>query len=46
MAAIHASQHAARAAASYQRAHEEAADRAAVKFLAATGQSAKGMYRT
>ncbi len=31
---------------SYQRAHEEAADRAAVKFLAATSQSAKGMYET
>ena len=31
---------------SYQRAHEEQADRAAVKFLAATGQSAKGMYET
>jgi predicted Zn-dependent protease len=31
---------------SYQRAHEEAADRAAVKFLNATGQSAKGMYET
>jgi len=31
---------------SYQRAHEEAADRAAVKYLAATGQSPKGMYDT
>ncbi len=31
---------------SYQRAHEEAADRAAVKYLAATNQSAKGMYET
>ncbi|MEX0752859.1 MAG: M48 family metalloprotease [Xanthobacteraceae bacterium] len=31
---------------SYQRAHEEQADRAGVKFLAATGQSAKGMYET
>jgi predicted Zn-dependent protease len=31
---------------SYQRAHEEAADRAAVKFLTATNQSAKGMYET
>ncbi len=31
---------------SYQRAHEEAADRAAVKFLNATNQSAKGMYET
>jgi predicted Zn-dependent protease len=29
---------------SYQRAQEEQADRAGVKFLAATGQSAKGMY--
>jgi len=31
---------------SYQRAQEEQADRAGVKFLAATGQSAKGMYTT
>lgn len=31
---------------SYQRAQEEAADRAAVKFLSATGQSAKGMAST
>jgi predicted Zn-dependent protease len=31
---------------SYQRAHEEQADRAAVKFLAATSQSPKGMYET
>jgi predicted Zn-dependent protease len=31
---------------SYQRAQEEQADRAAVKFLNATGQSAKGMYET
>jgi predicted Zn-dependent protease len=47
MAAVYASQHAAqRTLLSYQRAHEEAADRAAVKFLAATGQSAKGMYET
>ncbi|MFN3350220.1 M48 family metalloprotease [Pseudorhodoplanes sp.] len=47
MAAIHATQHAAqRSLLSYQRAHEEAADRAAVKFLSATGQSAKGMYET
>jgi predicted Zn-dependent protease len=47
MAAILGSQHAAqRSLLSYQRAHEEAADRAAVKFLAATGQSAKGMYET
>ncbi len=47
MAAIMGSQHAAqRSILSYQRAHEEAADRAAVKYLAATGQSAKGMYET
>jgi predicted Zn-dependent protease len=31
---------------SYQRTQEEAADRAGVKYLAATGQSAKGMYET
>ena len=31
---------------SYQRAQEEQADRGGVKFLAATGQSAKGMYDT
>ena len=31
---------------SYQRAQEESADRAAVKFLNATQQSAKGMYTT
>jgi predicted Zn-dependent protease len=31
---------------SYVRAHEEQADRAAVKFLAATHQSPKGMYDT
>ena len=31
---------------SYQRQQEEQADRAAVKFLAATQQSAKGMYDT
>jgi predicted Zn-dependent protease len=31
---------------SYQRQQEEAADRAGVKFLTATGQSAKGMYDT
>ena len=31
---------------SYQRAQEEAADRAGVKFLNATQQSAKGMYET
>ena len=30
----------------YQRQHEEQADRAGVKFLSATGQSAKGMYDT
>jgi predicted Zn-dependent protease len=30
----------------YQRAQEEQADRAGVKFLTATGQSAKGMYET
>jgi predicted Zn-dependent protease len=47
MAAIMGSQHVAqRTLLSYQRAHEEAADRAAVKFLASTGQSAKGMYET
>ena len=31
---------------SYQRQQEESADRAGVKFLAETGQSAKGMYET
>jgi predicted Zn-dependent protease len=31
---------------SYQRQHEESADRAGVKFLTATGQSARGMYET
>src|SRR6476661_2440295 len=31
---------------SYQRAQEEQADRGGVKFLTATGQSAKGMYDT
>ncbi|MCZ7656518.1 MAG: M48 family metalloprotease [Xanthobacteraceae bacterium] len=31
---------------SYQRAQEESADRAGVKFLTATGQSPKGMYET
>jgi predicted Zn-dependent protease len=31
---------------SYQRTQEEAADRAGVKYLAATNQSAKGMYET
>ena len=30
----------------YQRTQEESADRAGVKFLTATGQSAKGMYET
>ncbi len=31
---------------SYQRSQEEQADRAGLKFLAATGQSPKGMYET
>ena len=31
---------------SYQRAQEEQADKAGVKFLTATGQSTKGMYET
>jgi predicted Zn-dependent protease len=31
---------------SYMRAQEDQADRAAVRFLTATGQSAKGMYET
>src|SRR6185369_5821836 len=31
---------------SYQRQQEEQADRAGVKFLTETGQSAKGMYET
>jgi len=31
---------------SYARQHEEQADKAGVKFLTATGQSAKGMYET
>jgi predicted Zn-dependent protease len=31
---------------SYQRQQEESADRAGVKFLTATGQSARGMYET
>ena len=31
---------------SYQRQQEESADRAGVKFLTASGQSAKGMYET
>ncbi|MBX6426309.1 MAG: M48 family metallopeptidase [Variibacter sp.] len=30
----------------YQRSHEESADRAAIRFLTATGQSPKGMYDT
>ena len=34
------------ACSSYQRQQEENADRAGVKFLTATGQSAKGMYET
>ena len=47
LAAIMGSQHAAqRSLLSYQRNQEEQADRAAVKFLNATGQSAKGMYET
>lgn len=46
-AAIAGSQHMAlRTVLSYQRSQEEQADRAAVKFLNATGQSAKGMYDT
>jgi predicted Zn-dependent protease len=36
----------ARSLLAYQRAQEEQADRAAVKFLTATGQSPKGMYET
>jgi predicted Zn-dependent protease len=36
----------ARSLLSYQRAQEESADRAGVKFLNATQQSAKGMYNT
>jgi predicted Zn-dependent protease len=31
---------------SYQRQHEDQADRAGVQFLTATGQSSKGMYET
>jgi predicted Zn-dependent protease len=47
MAAISAPQEAIRRTLlSYQRTQEEAADRAGVKYLAATGQSAKGMYET
>jgi predicted Zn-dependent protease len=46
-AMITGSQHAAlRSVLSYQRNQEEQADRAAVKFLNATGQSAKGMHDT
>lgn len=46
-AAIAGSQQAAlRTVLSYQRSQEEQADRAAVKFLNATGQSSKGMYET
>ena len=46
-AALSAAPHAAmRTLLSYQRAQEEQADRAAVKFLAATNQSPKGMYET
>ncbi len=46
-ATIAGSQHVAlRSILSYQRSQEEQADRAAVKFLNATGQSAKGMYET
>lgn len=45
MAAIMAPQEALRRSLlSYQRNQEEQADRAAVKFLAATGQSTKGLY--
>jgi predicted Zn-dependent protease len=47
MAAIAAPQEAIRRSLlSYVRTQEEAADRAGVKFLDATGQSAKGMYET
>jgi predicted Zn-dependent protease len=47
MAALTAPQEAIRRSLlSYQRTQEEAADRAGVKFLNATGQSAKGMYDT
>ncbi len=47
MAAISAPQEAIRRTLlSYQRQQEENADRAGVKFLTATGQSAKGMYET
>lgn len=47
MATIHGSQqYLQRSLLSYQRAHEDQADRAAVQFLNATGQSSKGMYET
>src|SRR3954467_11803522 len=45
-AGMGAQQMALRSLLSYQRAHEEQADRAGVKFLTTTGQSAKGMYET
>jgi predicted Zn-dependent protease len=47
MAAVMAPQSAMMASVlSYQRQQEEQADKAGVKFLTATGQSAKGMYET
>src|SRR5262245_53784329 len=47
MAAVMAPQSAAMMSVlSYQRQQEEQADKAGVKFLTATGQSAKGMYET
>lgn len=47
MATLHGSQELIRRSLlSYQRAHEEQADRAAVQFLNASGQSPKGMYET
>jgi len=46
-AAIHGAQEVARRTLlSYQRQQEDQADRAAVQFLTASGQSAKGMYET
>ena len=46
-AVLSGAQHAAaRSVLSYQRSQEEQADRAAVKLLNTTGQSAKGMYET
>ena len=46
-AAIHGAQEVARRSLlSYQRQQEDQADRAAVQFLTASGQSAKGMYET